>query len=181
MVNLLPQTAKQQITREYYTRVVGVWMFMVMAALMVLGALLVPIAMLVEVQSSTYKDSYNTAMAGNVSYAQSEATVLEANKLAVELARITAIPPMWDDVARMEGLAGDDISIGTFSLAREQGIVSKMTVTGVATTRAALAAFRGRLDADPRFSNAVLPLSNLAKDKALPFSITVTLDPVPTS
>ena len=48
-----------------------------------------------------------------------------------------------------------------------------MMISGDATTRQALADFRDRLLRQPEISDVVLPISNLAKDRDIKFSISV--------
>ena len=50
-----------------------------------------------------------------------------------------------------------------------------VNITGTATDRQSLASFRDRMLAHPLISEVNLPISNLATDKDIQFSITVTM------
>lgn len=177
MVNLLPQTAKRQLVVEYYVRVVSVWLFLVTGAMLVLGVLLMPISVLVDLQLKAFDETFTRVSADNASFADSEKSVLAANVLASELNRIDAYAPLLDDVTAIQDLADSAISIRSITLERtEAGVVETITVTGEAATRAALASFRDRIEDAPRFIGAALPISNLAKDKEVPFSIAITVN-----
>ncbi len=177
MVNLLPQTAKRQLVVEYYVRVVSVWLFLVTGAMVVLGMLLMPISVLVNLQLKAFDETFTRVSADNASFADSEKIVLEANVLAGELNRSDAYAPLLDDVIAVQALADSAIEIQSIALQRtDKGIVKTITVTGDAATRAALAAFRDRIEDEERFTSAALPISNLAKDKDVPFSIAITVN-----
>jgi hypothetical protein len=177
MVNLLPQAAKRHLVVEYYVRVATVWFFLLTGAMVVLGMFLVPISVLVGLQLSAYDETFTRVSADNATFGDSEKAVLAANVVASELNRVTAYAPVLDLVSTVEGLAEHTISIDGVNLERSKaGAVETITVTGEATTRAALAAFRDRIEAEPRFKSAALPISNLAKDKDVPFSIAITVN-----
>ena len=53
--------------------------------------------------------------------------------------------------------------------------VKPITLSGVAADRESLAAFRDSLLGDEAIEKADLPISNLAKDKDINYSITVTM------
>lgn len=177
MVNLLPQTAKRQLVIEYYVRVVSVWLFLLTGAMIVLGMLLVPISVLVSLQLDAYNETFVRVSADNESFGDSEDAVITANVLAGELNKISTYERVWSDVALVQALAENTISIASIEIERtDVGTIETITVTGEATTRAALAAFRDRIEASPRFVSAALPISNLAKDKEVPFSIDITVN-----
>lgn len=175
MVNLLPPEAKRQITFEYYVRVATVWLFLMTGAMCVLGALLVPISLLVKLQLNAYNETYTRVTADKSTFAEAEAQVLTANSVARELERAAAVTPLWDDIALVNNLAGPAIALESLSIARGTTGIASFVITGEAATRAELAAFRDRIKADERFADAALPLSNLAKDKEIPFSITISV------
>jgi hypothetical protein len=177
MVNLIPQAAKRHLVFEYYVRVVSVWLFLIMGAMLVLGMLLIPVSALVILQLKVYTETFNRVSADNATFGDSEKTVLAANVLASELNKINTYQPIWNHVAAVQSLAEANISIESISLERSKtGAVETITVTGEAATRGALAAFRDRIENEPRFKSAALPISNLAKDKDVPFSIVITVN-----
>ncbi len=176
MVNLLPEVAKQQIVTEYHVRVLSVWLALLTAAFIVLTALLAPVGLLVELQLRAYGETFARVSADNTTYAEAEAAVVAANTLARELDRVDTFATLWDVVLLVNTLASEAITIESVSLARTDGVVESMTVTGVADTRATLAEFRDAIEANERFVSADLPLSNLAKDRDITFSIEIAFN-----
>lgn len=176
MVNLLPEAAKRQIVTEYYVRVGSVWLALLTAAFLVLTALLAPVWLLVELQQRVYADTFMRVSADNTTYADAEAQVVAANELARELNRVDGVVPLWDDILLLNSLASSAITIESISMARTKGVMETMTVSGVAETRATLAEFRDAIEANERFASADLPLSNLAKDRDITFSITIAFN-----
>lgn len=176
MVNLLPTAAKRQIVVEYYLRTVTVWLFLLTGAATVLGMLLIPVAVLVNLQLDAYAETYTRVSADNASFAEAEEDVRQANDLASLLSGVSAYAPVWPDIAFVMDMAGPAITVTEVNAVREKEVVAAVTVSGDAATRAALAAYRDALEADPRVLSAALPLSNLAKDRDVPFSIVVTFN-----
>lgn len=175
MANLLPPTAKRQITKEYYLRVASVWMFAATAALLVLLVLLVPLYYLISLQLGAVENSFVAATASGDSFTEVGQEITYTNELAHELNRVVSLPSASSYLNALEQLTKDEINLTTVNIDRENGLVKAVEVTGVATTRAALAAFRDRLETSDTFAEVELPLSNLAKDRAVPFSIKVTV------
>ncbi len=173
MVNLIPPHARRAVTIEYYVRVVTVWLWLLSAALIVVGVLMFPVGLLVQLQLKALSATYAEAQAKNDDYQAAEKEVMRVNETAQELARVHALHPVWDDVALIYELVPDGVVIESISLTREKDVVKKITVTGEAATRSDLARTRDLLKSHGRFTAVELPLSNLAKDVELPFSITL--------
>jgi hypothetical protein len=54
-----------------------------------------------------------------------------------------------------------------------EGENSTLSIGGVATTRDALLSFKKKLEADEKFEEIVLPVSSLAKDTDIDFSLQI--------
>ena len=67
-----------------------------------------------------------------------------------------------------------DIKINRLVISKKVLPIS-MVIYGVAGNRASLVSFVGRLKTDPNFSDAILPVSNLASGSNIDFSITLPL------
>ena len=74
----------------------------------------------------------------------------------------------------IESAKGEGIVIKSYSFNRKNTGISPIVVTGDAKTRAQLSAFRDALEMNPYFKTVTLPLSDLAKDSDIEFSITIT-------
>lgn len=176
MVNLLPPSAKKKYVFEYYARALAVLLFLLTAAGFVLGALMVPLWVSIEIQGTAIANDYEVAVAGTESYTGLEDDITRANTIATELDRVSGYEPLLPYLTEVEARANPAISIASVSIARDaRQQVQSMVVTGEAGTRASLAEYRDSLEASPSFTSAELPISNLAKDRDVPFSISVTI------
>jgi hypothetical protein len=72
-------------------------------------------------------------------------------------------------------LQGANILIDRLNLTQEDAKILPVRITGTATDRQALASFRDRMLAHPLISEVDLPISNLANDKDILFSLVVTM------
>jgi len=177
MVNLLPPTAKRKYVIEYYMRALTVLLFLLTAAMLVLGALMLPLWVSVEIQNKALSAPYAQAVADTASYVELEDKITSANLLVNELDRVRRYEPLLPRILLIHSLAGSEVVINSVAEQRtKEGVVAEVSVTGVAATRAALAAFRDRLEADKQFTSVALPISNLAKDLEVPFSVTITVN-----
>ena len=60
------------------------------------------------------------------------------------------------------------------NLSRDGESVREISISGTAASRQALADFRNRLREEDGVESVDLPISNLAKDRDIPFELTVT-------
>ena len=93
------------------------------------------------------------------------------DKVAV-IKDISSKQPMAAILERALALRGSGIAITSISLTRG-GQPGAIAIGGTASTRDSLVAFSKRLQNEPSFSNASLPVSSLAKNKDIPFSISI--------
>ena len=78
----------------------------------------------------------------------------------------------------IDELAGEAILLTKFNLTPEEGVLNTITLIGVADTRTALANFRDALENHPRYSNVELPISNLAKESNITFTLSLTVNEI---
>ena len=175
MINLIPPAAKKAVRREYYIRVLIVATLFLTSVLAMLVALSVPVRVLINEQLTAYEATYTAASKKTDSYTQSISTVKAANSIAAELLDTKQQQLLLPLVEQVRSHAGESITIQTVSISRGVKGIGDLTVSGIATTRLGLADFRDSLEADSQFATADLPLSNLAKDKDIPFTITISI------
>jgi hypothetical protein len=78
-------------------------------------------------------------------------------------------------VGLFTSLQGADILITRLSLIQKDAKILPVSITGTATDRQALATFRDQMLAHPLITEVDLPISNLASDKDILFSLSVTM------
>lgn len=176
MINLIPPVAKKKILIEYWTRVVTVWIGTLSAVMVIWSVALLPAYVLITTQTKVFArdsaeiqaevDGYNTDVARLID-TSSKATRLLAQKDALVLS---------ETINHLETLVQNGVSINSYEVGRVSATeLRPITITGRAATREDLANFRETLLSDPKIESALLPLSNLARDRDITFSITITL------
>jgi len=175
MVNLIPPTAKKGVIVEYWVRVATVWAGLASAASVVIAIVMLPVYVLVDVQIAAYIKSADIASQKIASFESvSNELALSTQQAQLVLAgdreaRLSEIVFMFDELER------DGISLSRATVDRDSTGVAPVQLSGNASDRQSLADFRDRLLAEDRIAAVDFPISNLAKDIDISFTITVTL------
>ena len=174
MINLIPPHARKQVKVEYWIRVFSVWILLITAACTMFGLLLIPSIVLIQSQLHVYDGAYQTANDQNNIYEQLEQDVRIANEVAQQLSSIETFPLFTTVISDLESVAKDRVTLSSVSFTRnEEDVVEQIQIVGTANSRSLLVQFRDALESHVSFDSAELPLSSLAKDKDVPFSITI--------
>lgn len=175
MANLIPQAAKRSITIEYWVRVVSVWFVLFGVAALTLAVLNAPIYLLIKNQLQTHSSLFSDANEQNTSYEKIEAEIVAANDNATLLISMRNSDAVVPYIMQIESLSNERITLKSFNVSRKGTAVSSVSLTGVAVDRASLVAFSRAIEDSEAFLEASIPLSNLAKDSDIPFTITAVL------
>ena len=175
MINLIPPQAKKSLLREYWLRAVSVWLLLWSFFIVIGTFLLLPVYVLIGSQVAVYEDSATAASERVTNYENVSTALVQPSRQARFILDETTKPFFSDYITLFKNLEGKGIDINKIHLAREQNDVEPVSLSGVATDRQTLAAFRDRILALEVVSEVDLPLSNLARDKDIPFTISVTL------
>ena len=178
MINLIPPSAKITVKREYWLRVASVWSILVGVGVLAVASLLVPVLVMIDNQLKVFNESYQTATEDNAQFKELSSELTAANETAALLQSNSDNLLFSALIQEMRGLAGTAIAINSIRVVRSEEGVSLLDVSGVADTRAALAAYRDALTASEMFATASLPLSNLAQDQNISFVINITVAPL---
>lgn len=174
MINLIPPVVRKNIITEYWVRVVSIWLFIVAVAATAVVFLSLPVYVLVSSKVDVYAQSAAAATERVTEYDLSAGALVRANVMAQRVYELREVEKFSSLIAAIETLQGNDIQIDGFELAREKGALAPVLVNGRATTRQALSDFRETLLSQETISEVVLPISNLAKDKDIQFSVWIT-------
>lgn len=174
MINLIPASAQNEVKREYWVRVVSVWMFLAGTAFFIAAILHTPVYVLVQSQLDSFLVEFNQASDESQSFGESEALIENTNKVSALLAASGEAISFSSIIAELDNLTGNTVSIQNFSISRNTGVLNPIVIKGNADSRLTLSNFRDAIEASPLFLSADLPLANLAKDKDIPFTITIT-------
>lgn len=175
MINLIPPGAKKSITLEYRLRVLSVWFFASAVALVLGACVLVPSYVLINVQISALSSSAASASQKLATLKDVSKELDLASKQARALINGLQYNQMSDYAALFRKLESNEVTFSQISINRSKDGVSPIQLSGTATSRQTLATFRDQLLAEPVIESVDLPISNLAKDKDIQFSLTVTM------
>lgn len=176
MINLIPPVAKRNLIREYWLRVLVVWLLLAGCALLVGAALLLPPYVLIHSQVAAYEATVSAAEAKVEDYRAVSRELAIDTQLAQQLVQADDVALLSPYLDRFVELSGTAVDIGAIRIGRDQSLaIQTISVSGRADDRQSLAAFRDRLLAEAAVASVDLPLSNLASDRDINFSLTVTL------
>jgi hypothetical protein len=173
MINLIPPIVRKAVIKEYWTRVISIFLFIVSVVCFGVFVFALPVYVLVSDQVDVYAQSAAEASLRVAEYDLSAGALIRANLMAQKIFELRGAEKFSEAVTLLESLQSADIVITTFTLERVKGDIGPVMIMGDATTRQALADFRDRLLRQPEISDVVLPISNLAKDRDIKFSISV--------
>ena len=172
MINLLPPAAQKHLAWEYRLRFLAVLMMIVAVAILILLVLSLPLWLMQkhQLRNMTSGDGQLlTELAAEQQEADRDAKTAAA--IITHFSNEERGSQFSDIVAKIDGLAGDDIAITHF----EVDAKNKLTINGVAAVRTSLSAFRDRLEEDSQFSGVTLPLSSLVSERDVAFTITLSI------
>jgi hypothetical protein len=172
MINLLPPTAYKKIVLEYWVRVITIGLLFIGTALIFAIVALVPAYFLIDVQIKSIETNVSQSSEKVATYDVS-ASELEIATANAQLLTNVTVTPFTEYQNTIERLTGNSITVSALRFNRSDKKPATITIDGVATNRQTLATFRDALDAEVEFIKVDLPISNLIKDKDIPFSIQV--------
>ena len=175
MANLIPPDAKRAIITNYWLRVVVVWMMLSVGALAVVLLLQVPAMVLVQSQLAAFSSVYEQASDSSDEFSEAQAVVEDANVLASLLARQATSTSYSEYIRTLDQIAGRAVTISSFQIARSPEDQVSIQIVGQADTRVDLSNFNKSIQARPEFDETNLPLSNLAQDENIAFTITIAV------
>lgn len=173
MINLIPPKAKKGIIFEYWIRVVSVWMILGSFVLLLGAAVLFPVYVLIGVQIS---DDAIAATEKVNNYENISSQLIRASEQARYIKEESNYDLFSEYLNLFEELKGTAVILNQIQVARKENEVAPVILNGIADDRQSLASFRDRLLSDKNITSVDLPISNLARDKDIPFSITVVLN-----
>ena len=176
MINLIPPHARKKVKIEYWVRTCTVWTMLMASGLLITAVFFLPSYVLIRSQLSAYESSYNEAAASDASYQGLESEVRMANAQAQRLLANETEYSFTSILDELDLLTTEAIEVEEITMTRSETLeLKEFTIEGTAATRIDLVAYRDAIEAHNFFTSAELPISNLAKDRDVPFNITVTV------
>lgn len=177
MFNLIPNSVKAQILKDYKKRRGVLWIFGALVFSCTLLIFILPTYAYVlfeeknmRIDAELVKNSSQLKKADEV-----VGTIKETNEQLKALSAIgNPIRPM-DTIGKAMQVKDGFIHIEEIEYKEVTATTSSLVLKGVADRRESLREFVTKLEATKGFSAVVLPVSNFAKEKNIDFSISITL------
>lgn len=178
-MNLLPPQELSLIQRAYHLRLLIVLLVLLLVALGITVVLLLPSYMkasTVKEDLERTKETYELRLerqGGN----EARNFLNKTNERIVLIASMGEGYAMTDIISLLEDSQGTGIAFTGFIIQDKQQAETapNVSVRGVADTRADLIAFIDTLNANERIEKAELPIGDLARSVAIPFTLAVVL------
>lgn len=174
MINLIPPAARRGVLREYWLRVGVVFLFLLGFAGVAVAALSTPAFVLIYTETKAVSGQYADVQEVQEELRQAETVIKQANELAGHLGEISTTTSFSVIISEINQLSGREIELSQYQFVRVGDEIGEISIGGVAVTRTALADFSAALEAHAWFEEANIPISNLAEDQDVPFTLTIT-------
>ena len=172
---LIPEQSAKFLKKEYRIRVL-ILLFLFLS----LGVWIGIVSLFPSYIASVTQEKKALAQAGAIEQTtQSTTTTATMAQIGAANAAISTLQAGQDTLmlsSLVEDIAGrrvPGIVITDFEIGRTGTTTTDIVINGKAASRAALVAFKGNLVADSRFSKVDLPVSNLAADTNVSFTISL--------
>ncbi len=175
MINLLPQKAKKRIIREYYTRAISVWFLIFSAVVAIVSFLFLPVYILVSSQVEAFSKSISEASEKVREYDFSSQALTKATKDAQLIYEMEASQKITDLLSILSNFQNENLLVREYDFKRNGKNIEVVRLSGLAKTRQALVDFSEKLKKLDFVEVVDLPVSNLAKDRDLEFSLNLKL------
>lgn len=176
MVNLIPPSAKKSVTIEYWMRVLTVWALIVTVVAILFSLTFMPVYVLVDTKIDAYQESAELASQKIASFEAVSVDLRRSTEQAQLILASTNETDLSSVIELFDSLETGGIMLDQILVSKAAGgALAPVTLSGNARDRQALADFRDRLLAQEAVQAVDFPISNLAKDRDISFSMTITM------
>lgn len=175
MINLIPHKGQIALKHEYLLRVGSVYGFLFTGVFLACTALMVPTYVLTSSQMIGAQDVSAEIEKTKASFGTAFGEIKVANTVMAQLRKEQDDIQISQVIEEIVKVAPREISFTTFQAEREGVTLKEIRVQGIAENRIALATFKNEIEKSSLFSQALVPIADLARNSDLPFVVTVTL------
>ncbi|MCB9814467.1 hypothetical protein H6784_03555 [Candidatus Nomurabacteria bacterium] len=175
MINLIPPSAKKSIKIEYWVRVLSVWLLIWSLVLVASVGILWPTYTLINSQVGIYEQSANDVSKQVSDYKVISKELIRSSQQAKLIINESNKNTFSEYISLFESLQSEGIELSKIELSVKEGEFAPVNIIGTASDRRTLAGYRDRLLESDKIDTVDLPISNLAQDKEIKFSITVNI------
>lgn len=173
MINILPESGRGIVKREYRIRLVAVFLFLLALLSLVTAVMLLPSYLFATVESEQASLEEARLLAAKVPGAKTDAEVITAvNQQIAGLEAFMMAPRPSEALLEVLQSAGSGIELVRVSY---EGGAGSISLSGKATSRDMLLQFSKALQKLPIVASVDLPVSDLAKNTNVSFSMTLVL------
>jgi Tfp pilus assembly protein PilN len=178
MVNILPQKIRNDLRVRYYARLFTTLFILSAAAFAVGGGLLIPSYLLAREQADA-SGRYLTALEERLALegsAKSGQTLSMLEESVALLKEFGKGPVVSTSLAAIAVALPDGVVLRTMRVTLASKGDGSIIVSGIAETRADLVAYVSTLKESVNFKNVAVPVSDLAADTDLEFTLSFALN-----
>lgn len=179
MINLIPPIGEAILKRDYALRVGSTAGFLMGSVFLVLVGSLIPTYVLTSSQIQEYEIKLSGTEDVAQAYTDAEKEVESSKILLAQLKTQTPSYFTSDLIKEVERATPTGIMFKSFRIDTNERTGDTFVVQGTASTREVLIQFKNGLKTIQQFEKAEVPISDLARDVDLPFSMTITLKKTP--
>ena len=175
MINLLPPEDKKTVEREYLFRLVSAYIFLVSTAVFIGAVLLLPSYFFASTQEKAAEAELIQLESSSESIEREAISeqLLETKEKLVTLTSVKDKEPIFTLIDTISTYSGRGVDVSNVSYTRGDS-ESRLSVGGVAATRDALLRFQRSLEEDERFNDVQFPVSILAEEEDIKFTIQIS-------
>jgi Tfp pilus assembly protein PilN len=173
MINLLPPEGHRAVKQEYFFRVGAAILLLLASVAIFLTIAFIPTYVLIGAQISSSGAQTTAVSSEEETYRAAEATVKDIEKIITQLEKRATPLEISSIIEEIRQSASPQVVFKTFRVDASKAPAT-IQVQGIAETRESLARFRTALEASDMFLKAEVPISDLARETELPFTIAIT-------
>lgn len=174
MINLIPPEGHKKARREYLARVVSALNLLFGGVALCLAVALFPTYILISTQTNVLSVEMGEDATSATARTDAENEVKRIQKVTTQLRNASSTHKATALISQVELFAPKEIIFKNIGVDNGKGGAGKLQIQGIAPTREALAGFKSKLESSDLFSKVEIPIADLARDKDLPFSLTIT-------
>ncbi|MFZ2253347.1 MAG: hypothetical protein WAW13_04240 [Minisyncoccia bacterium] len=173
MINLIPPEGYKMIKREYLFRVGAVYSFLFSIVFVLIIVALIPMYVLVGAEINDVSLEAEREQGTAHTLQNVDTTIAITNSVLAQLSTPEQPFVISAAIDEIQKLAPVGIVFKTFTVEGVKGVVEKIQVQGTSPTREKLSQLKIALEASELFQTVEVPISDLARDMDLTFTITI--------
>ena len=175
MLNLLPKKYKEQVRAEYIRRFIITSAFVLSFVTVSFGVAIFPTYLDVKLKKEAVEADLANVKSSSLAKDKNAVTgTIKDLETKIKVISLVSGERATDFISKASDLKTKGISIQNISYVKKDDSLKEVVVSGVAQGRADAVAFSKKVKSSGWIVVSDIPLSNLASERNIPFSITLT-------